>query len=104
MSNLKEIEYTIEVLKQRQIKARKFEKLMSNREFKELILTDYLQDEPVRLTSMLVHPQHREGAVSQLMGIARFNEHINYMQSLFVQVDKDLQDAEEMRDQLLAEE
>ena len=42
MSNLKEIEYTIEVLKQRQIKARKFEKLMSNREFKELILTDYL--------------------------------------------------------------
>ena len=104
MSNLKEIEYTIEVLKQRQIKARKFEKLMSNHEFKELILTDYLQDEPVRLTSMLVHPQHREGAVSQLMGIARFNEHINYMQSLFAQVDKDLQDAEEMRDQLLAEE
>ena len=104
MSNLKEIEYTIEVLKQRQNKARKFEKLMSNREFKELILTDYLQDEPVRLTSMLVHPQHREGAVSQLMGIARFNEHINYMQSLFAQVDKDLQDAEEMRDQLLAEE
>ena len=104
MSNLKEIEYTIEVLKQRQSKARKFEKLMGNREFKELILTDYLQDEPVRLTSMLVHPQHREGAVSQLMGIARFNEHINYMQSLFAQVDKDLQDAEEMRDQLLAEE
>ena len=104
MSNLKEIEYTIEVLKQRQSKARKFEKLMSNREFKELILTDYLQDEPVRLTSILVHPQHREGAVSQLMGIARFNEHINYMQSLFAQVDKDLQDAEEMRDQLLAEE
>ena len=53
---------------------------------------------------MLVHPQHREGAVSQLMGIARFNEHIQYMQSLFAQVDKDLQDAEEMRDQLLAEE
>ena len=104
MSNLKEIEYTIEVLKQRQIKARKFEKLMSNREFKELILTDYLQDEPVRLTTMQVHPQHREGSVSQLMGIARFNEHINYMQSLFAQVDKDLQDAEEMRDQLLAEE
>lgn len=104
MSNLKEIEYTIEVLKQRQIKARKFEKLMSNREFKELILTDYLQDEPVRLTSMLVHPQHREGSVSQLMGIARFNEHIQYMQALFAQVDKDLQDAEEMRDQLLAEE
>ena len=104
MSNLKEIEYTIEVLKQRQIKARKFEKLMSNREFKELILTDYLQDEPVRLTSMLVHPQYREGSVSQLMGIARFNEHIQYMQSLFAQVDKDLQDAEEMRDQLLTEE
>lgn len=104
MSNLKEIEYTIEVLKQRQIKARKFEKLMSNREFKELILTDYLQDEPVRLTSMLVHPQNREGSVSQLMGIARFNEHIQYMQSLFAQVDKDLQDAEEMRDQLLTEE
>ena len=104
MSNLKEIEYTIEVLKQRQSKARKFEKLMSNREFKELILTDYLQDEPVRLTSMLVHPQHREGSVSQLMGISRFNEHIQYMQSLFAQVDKDLQDAEEMRDQLLAEE
>ena len=104
MSNLKDIEYTIEVLKQRQIKARKFEKLMSNREFKELILTDYLQDEPVRLTTMLVHPQHRESSVSQLMGIARFNEHINYMQSLFAQVDKDLQDAEEMRDQLLAEE
>ena len=104
MSNLKEIEYTIEVLKQRQIKARKLEKLMSNREFKELILTDYLQDEPVRLTTMLIHPQHREGSVSQLMGIARFNEHINYMQTLFAQVDKDLQDAEEMRDQLLAEE
>ena len=104
MSNLKEIEYTIEVLKQRQIKARKFEKLMSNREFRELILTDYLQDEPVRLTTMLIHPQHREGSVSQLMGIARFNEHINYMQTLFAQVDKDLQDAEEMRDQLLAEE
>jgi len=104
MSNLKEIEYTIEVLKQRQSKARKFEKLMGNREFKELILTDYLQDEPVLLTSMLVHPQHREGSVSQLMGIARFNEHIQYMQSLFAQVDKDLQDAEEMRDQLLAEE
>lgn len=104
MSNLKEIEYTIEVLKQRQIKARKFEKLMSNREFKELILTDYLQDEPVRLTSMLVHPQHRESTLSQLMGIARFNEHIQYMQSLFAQVDKDLQDAEEMRGQLLIEE
>ena len=104
MSNLSEIEYTIEVLKQRQVKARKFEKLMSNREFKELVIGDYLQDEPARLTTMLVHPQHREGAISQLMGIARFQEHLDYMQSLFGTVDKDLQDAEEMRDQLMAEE
>lgn len=103
MSNLQEIEHTIEVLKQRQIKARKFEKLMSNREFRELILNDYLQDEPARLTSMLVHPQHREGAISQLMGIARFSEHLDYMQTLFSNVEKDLQDAEEMRDQLMAE-
>ena len=104
MSNLSEIEYTIEVLKQRQVKARKFEKLMNNREFKELIVGDYLQDEPARLTTMLVHPQHRESSISQLMGIARFQEHLDYMQSLFSAVDKDLQDAEEMRDQLMSEE
>ena len=52
--SLADIEFTIESLKARQLKARKFQKLMANREFKELILEDYLKDEPARITTLLV--------------------------------------------------
>lgn len=104
MSTLKEIEYTIEMLKLRQVKARKFEKLVNNREFKELILNDYLQDEPARLTSLLVHPQHKDSAMAQLAAVGQFRSHLHFLEGLFGSVDKELKDAEEMHSQMLTEE
>lgn len=104
MSSIRDIERTIEQLKERQIKARKFDKLMNNREFKELILQDYLTDEPARVTSLLVHPQHREVCVSQLMGIARMREHLDYLASQYATVDADLAAAMEAREQVLVED
>lgn len=101
--SLADIEFTIESLKARQLKARKFQKLMANREFKELILEDYLKDEPARITTLLVSPQHREGCLSQLMAISRVAEHLQYLEHLFSTVDADLQAAEEAREQLLVD-
>ena len=76
---------------------------MANREFKELILEDYLKDEPARITTLLVSPQHREGCLSQLMAISRVAEHLQYLEHMFSTFDADLQAAEEAREQLLAD-
>ena len=104
MSVITDIERTIEQLKERQAKARKFEKLMNNREFKELILGDYLCDEPARITTLLAYPQHRESSVSQLMAISRFNEYLDQLHNRYTSVDEELEAALESRAQVLAEE
>lgn len=104
MTQLQQIEYSIEQLKLRKAKAAKFAKLMNNREFKEFIIDEYLNQEPARLTTLLAKPQLRENAVSQLMAISRFGEHLDFLQNLFATVDSDLEEAEEARQQLIHEE
>lgn len=104
MNQLQQVEYSIEQLKLRKAKAAKFAKLMNNREFKEFILDEYLIQEPARVTTLLVHPQLREGSISQLMAISRLGEHLNTLEKMFATVDADLEEAEYVREQMLAED
>lgn len=104
MSHLQQVEHKIETLKARKAKAVKLTKLMNNREFKEIILDDYLAQEPVRLTTLLANSRTYENAVGELLAISRFSEYLRTLENLHADVDGEIEEAEEIRNQLMAEE
>lgn len=85
MTEVMQLEEQLKMYKDMANKFDKLQKLMKNREFKELILEDYLNKEPARLTSLLAHTEHREAAVGELMAISRFGQHLQTCEMMFEQ-------------------
>lgn len=73
MSDITQIELSLEQAKKLVDRKNMLTKLMSNREFKKLILDGYFQEEPARLVSCLTDPTasaHRQQIDDQMMGIS----------------------------------
>lgn len=85
------------------------ERLRSNRDFKRVVLEGYFKDEAVRLVHLLSDPamqtpEKQASIHTQMMGIGQMSQYFNTVFFRARQAGKYIADAEEMREELIAEE
>lgn len=85
------------------------DRLLHNRDFKEVILEGYLREEAIRLVHLKAHQDHqspeKQAAIaSKLDAVGHFHQFISRVQSETATAVKDLHDAEQAREDFLSEE
>lgn len=98
MSNVEQIELTIEHAREMVKRRDMAMKLTSNREFKALVLEGYMKDESVRMTHLLADPnmqQHRNAIVESLSAIGQFKQYMSQIVTMGDMAERELADAEE---------
>lgn len=87
---------------------RSLERLRSNRDFKKLIMEDYLTQEAVRLVHLKASPamnsdRHQQAINKDIDAIGTFAEFLRKIEADALRALQDIDDAEATRDELLAE-
>ena len=106
MSELNEVEVSIEEVKLQIENARLLEELHTVPAFQKLILNGYFTTEAQNLVSMMAHPMSemaKEQVVSKMVGISALQAYFNMLYRKGDQAQGSLKDHEEMLTQLSAE-
>lgn len=91
-----ELRKDLELAKELVVKGEKLTKLMKNREFKELILEDYLKEEALRLTGILgqVSEDVRPKVIAELEAISKLQNHFRMIEAFAEQAKERIKDIE----------
>lgn len=94
---LNNLERDLKVAKDIAAKGEKLQKLLKNREFKELILEDYVKEETLRLHSLMAQftGDQRKAVIAELDSISRFKMHINYLEQFALSAKDKAKEIEE---------
>lgn len=84
-------------------------RLLNNRDFKKVILDGYLKEEAIRLVSVKQAPnvqskEAQESILRQIDAIGCFQDYLREVERQVQGAIKSIEDAEELREALLAEE
>lgn len=85
MNDLQMIELSIQEAEKNVEKAKRLQKLLSNRDFKEVILDGYFEKEAARLASALGDPTlaaHRSEIISSIDGIGRLQAYFRTVEQI----------------------
>lgn len=108
-SDIQQLENNIKEAQKMVDLGKALERLMNNRDFKAVVSTGFFKDEPVRLVHLMAspamqRPEHQQAIQLQLRAIGEFH---NYLNEVFRQASlaaKAIEEDEQTRDELLAEE
>jgi hypothetical protein len=106
MSDIEEVEISIQHAKKLVERKNMVEKLSSNREFRKLILEGYLVDEAARLVGLSADPlqkAYRDDIILSLQGISSFRQFMQTTVRMGQVAENELFEHVEMLDELRAE-
>lgn len=91
-----ELQQDLNLAKELVAKGDKLAKLMKNREFKEIILEDYLKEEALRLTGILgqVTDEVRPKVIAELEAISKLQNHFRMIEAIAEQAKVRIADIE----------
>ena len=94
---MSEIEHQISIYQEMIEKSDKLEKLMKNREFKELILKDLFENEAQRLVGALANVQEERKAaiIAELDMISRLRRHLLLIEQIKPQAEAAIRELQE---------
>lgn len=99
MSNVEEIELSLENAKELVERKRQAEKLASNREFKKLVLDGYFKDEAVRLVGLSAEPTvsaYKEQIFTEIQAISLFQQYLRNVIRLGTLAEAEMVEHEEL--------
>lgn len=105
---LKELDYRIKAGKKMIDTGAALERLMNNRDFKEVILEGYFREEAIRLVSAKADVAFQSEAsqasiIKQIDAIGCVQDYLRLLQRYAAQAEKEVADHEETREEILAE-
>jgi hypothetical protein len=106
---IQEIEESIQESKGVVEFAEALERLQKNRDFKKVILDGYFTQEAIRLVHLKADPafqtpDRQQSIITQIDAIGALHQYFQTMKYLSAQAQKAIEAANEVRDELLAEE
>ena len=103
MSDIEELEVSLDYVKSLVEKRDQALKLTSNREYKKLVLEGYFKEEASRLALLTadpsLRPEMREDVFLSLQGISKMNEYMRYIIIQGNQAESELKEYEEALDE-----
>lgn len=106
MSDIQEVELSIEHAKKLVERKAQVEKLTSNREFRKIILEGYFVDEAARLAGISgdpMHKAHRDEIILSIQGISSLRQYMHTIVRMGQVAENELFEHVEMLDELRAD-
>jgi len=103
MSDIAEIELSIEAAKNLVSRKEQALKLASNREFKALVLEGYMKDEAVRLVGLSADPNmknHTDDIFDAIKGISLFRQYMQNIVTMGTVAENELFDQEQTLEEI----
>lgn len=106
--DLETVELSIKAAKKTVATAKSVERLRKNRDFKQVVLDGFFQDEAVRLVTLKADPnlqsaENQESIIKQMDAIGAFQQYLNTCLALGNMAEKALEEDEATREEILAE-
>ena len=82
-------------------RAKALDRLMENKDFQELIVKGYLEQEAVRITQALANPamdSRRNSLLEQLLAISHLQQYFNAMRAMGKEYSESLKELYELKD------
>lgn len=101
MSDIQEIEISIEAAKEAMAKGEAVRKLSSNRDFKRVILDGLFKDEAARLVGLIADPamkEHRNDIIEMMIGISTLQSYLRNTMQMGRMAGEELVNLEEAAD------
>lgn len=102
MSDVHEIELSIEHANELIERKAMVNKLMSNREFKKIVLEGYFKEEAIRMVALVAEPSmkdHKEDILKSMESISCFQQHLRTIVQMGTVAETEMLDYEQTLDE-----